>query len=186
MIFALTLLCASIPGGWQQVGYDTEYVRKVIPYINKNFRLILPEYKNQNSLCVFQSAEVQVVNGYNIHLTHKLGKDIVEFTLHVSITNEISLTDFKHTPDTNNLGMVGAWEIQKPDYEPEEVYRFIKYYIMIKGVNTMPEKTLFVRTKVVQGLHIHIVYNDNLGKTHSIVMERDLSDNINVISNDSF
>lgn len=186
MIFALTLLCASIPGGWQAVGYDSEYVRKVIPYVNKNYMKILPEYTRTNTLLAFVSAEVQVVNGYNIHLTHKLGHDTVEFSLHVSITNEISLLGFKFLPKNADEHLLGGWTIQNPDYDEREVYDVIKYYIVTKGVNTVKDTVLFVRTQVVAGLNIHVVYKDNLGKIHSIVAFRDLQGNISITSSDSF
>ena len=187
MFFALVFTAASVLGGWKEVKPSSKFVQRVQPYLKENYLKLLPEYKQRNTLLVIESAEIQIVNGYNIHIVAKLGFDSVDFTLHVAPSQAISLNSFSVAPsnDPQSTGM-GGWRVQEPDYEPQFVNQLISNYRNTNGLTAEPTKVLFVRTKVVSGIIVHVVYRDANGKIHSVQTYRPPSGKLEIQSADSF
>lgn len=187
MFFALAAQSASLLGGWKEVKTDSEFVETVRPYINENYLKMLPEYKKRNTLLAIESAEIQVVNGYNIHIVAKLGFDAVDFTLHVSPKKEIKISNFGLAPSNDEeLTMMGGWRIRNGDFEEQFLKESIDAYRKTNGLKAEISKVFLVRTQVVAGLNIHIVYQDTEGITHSVMIYRTLSGLYEIQSSDSF
>ena len=187
MFFALAAQSASMLGGWKEVKADSEFVEAVRPYISENYLKMLPEYKTRNTLLAIESAEIQVVNGYNIHIIAKLGYDAVDFTLHVSPKREIKLNDFGVAPSNDaEKTQMGGWRIRNADFDQKFLNEAIDSYKNTNGIKAEMAKVFLVRTQVVAGLNIHIVYQDTEGMTHSIMMYRTLTGLYELQSSDSF
>jgi hypothetical protein len=186
MFFALVVFSVSIVGGWIQVRPDSEYVQTVVPFLNDNFVKLLPEYKMRRTVLVVQSAKIQIVSGYNIHLVTNAGYDIIEFKMYVTPRQDIKLVDFSVTPSDYQMQLVGGWQICDADKDQEIVVDAVATYMKTKNIKTEMQYVLFLRTQVVAGLNIHVVYQDNEGITHSIVVYRTLSGQYMLKSADSF
>lgn len=188
MFAVLMMAGTSLLGGWKEVDFDSEFVQTVLPYVHKNYLKILPEYKRRNTLCAFKSAQVQIVNGYNIKIVNALGFDEIGLELHVSPQKEITVRNFEHRISSNKeqIPLAGGWKTQKLDYAPELVQQCIAQYNSVKGINALPEKILLIRTQVVAGIKVHVVFIDQAGKTHSTIVIRNPSGKLAMEYGDSF
>lgn len=186
MLAVLMMSASSIPGGWKEVDQDSEFVQNVLPYVHRNYMKILPEYRKRNTLCVFKKAMVQIVNGYNIQLLSALGKDEIKIDLHVSPQQKITLRNFAHLPANDITEQVGGWKIQDPSYSPELVGLCINQYNAAKGINAVADKIILVRTQVVAGIKVHVVFLDHEGNTHSTIVYRKPSGEMSMEYGNSF
>ena len=187
MFFALAVTSLSITGGWKEVKRDSNFVQNVEPYLKRNYLNLLPEYQKRNTLLVVESAQIQIVNGYNIRINAKLGFDAVEFTLHVAPSKSIQLNTFHVTPSNDaEKTQLGGWKIQDADYEPKFVNQIVNEYKSNKNLNAELTKVLFVRTQIVSGINIHVVYQDANGVTHSVVAYRPPTGKIQIQESYSF
>jgi hypothetical protein len=187
MFFALATNTLSVLGGWKEVKPDSEFVEAVRPYINENYLKMLPEYKEKNTLLAIESAKIQIVNGFNIQIKAKLGFDEVDFSLYVSPQKSIKLTNFGITPaNIEERPVMGGWSIRTSDFDHEIINEAVAAYKKQNGLTAEMTKIFLVRTQIVAGLNIHIVYQDADGTTHSINMYRNLSGEYKLNSADSF
>ena len=187
MFFALAITSLSITGGWKEVKRDSNFVQRVEPYLKENYLKLLPEYQKRNTLLVIESAEIQIVNGYNIHLVAKLGFDAIEFTLHVSPSQAIQLNSFHVTPSNDaEKTQLGSWHIQQTDYEPKFINQIVAEYKNNKNLSAEMTKVLFIRTQIVSGINVHVVYQDSNGTTHSVVAYRSAAGKLEITESYSF
>ena len=173
MLILLSTFAFSMVGGWQPVDFDSEFVQNVMPYLQERYLKILPEFRNRDTLFSFQKASIQIVNVYIISITCGLGLTSYDFTIYVTPNQKKSLM-FINMPQ-NALPQPGGWAFQSPEFEPENVNMAFNLLQTSKGLTSKMEKILMVRTQIVSGSNLHIVFIDSNQVIHSLIIYTSLN-----------
>ena len=163
----------SMMGGWRDVPHGSEFVENALPYVSERYQIIFPEYRDRDTLLAFQSAAIQIVNGYNIRLSFKLGFLVYDFMLYVKPSKKISLTSIQMPQ--NILPEPGGWAFLSPESEPELVDSAIKSLKTEGKLNSEVKRIIMVRKQIIAGQNIHVLFEDSNGVLHSAITTTDLN-----------
>lgn len=174
MFAALLALClsANVEGGWQTVAVDSEQVKFVQTYLDRNIPHLFPETANGGY--VIASAKMQIVAGRKLQLTIKANNSPLMFqiTLYINLQQKITLEDI--TRPVGAKPVLGGYAWQNPEhYTSEQLASTVK--LIQRKVNLLlksPSKVLVYRTKVEKGLKTHVIFRDNADHVFSAVTIR--------------
>ena len=162
MFFSLALTNL---GGYQDCPSDSGYVSYAKGYIQKAVPAFYPAYRTKDFVIDVQEARYQLVNGYNLEVTCRVGNELFTMTLYCNPrTKTQKVTAFQAVP-TDSLRLSGGWSWQNPEnFRTETFSTLLKSYQ--DGLDF--DKILAVRSQVVNGMNYQVVYTDSKGVLHSV------------------
>lgn len=83
-----------LPGGWKSIPIDSEQVRLIRPYLDRNLPHLFPEFGQKGYEISF--AKLQIVNGMFIQLTINTSTTLCfDLTLFVDQQNKITISEIQ-------------------------------------------------------------------------------------------
>lgn len=178
MFAVLIALCISnnpIPGGWEPISVDSEQVKNVIPYLDRNLHHLFPEINEKEYKII--SAQMQIVDGMNLDLVimPKTGPFMVELLLYIDHENKITITEIKHPFSTRPT--VGGFNWQNPaHFSPNDFLRLVRTIKRHISLHVAQKGTVLAyRLQVVNGLRTHVIIKDSNQNIFSVITSKRLS-----------
>lgn len=179
MLAILITLCVSanpIEGGWETIPVNSEQVKTVKPYLDRNLPHLFPEITEGHYKIA--SAKLQIVNGMNLKLIikQKLTPLKFEISLYVDHENKITLNDITHFLGTRPT--IGGFNWEDPTSIKQEDLDNLIVTIQ-KKVNLLvktPGKVIVYRKQVVNGLKKHVIFRDANQNIFSVLTIRKPND----------
>ena len=174
MFAILIALSISISGGWQTIPVDSEQVKRVIPYLDRNLPLLFPEIKQGKY--TIASAELQIVEGINLQLIIKdQGSPLLfQLSLYVDLKNKTTITEI--TRPLGSRPTVGGFNWQSTArFSQNDYLRLIR--TIQRKVNLLISKkgtVLVYRIQVVNGMNIHVIIKDSNQNVFSVIASKRL------------
>lgn len=176
MFAAFIALCISadvVTGGWQSIAVDSEQVKALKTYLDRNIPHLFPEITNGGY--VITSAKMQIVAGMNLQLMIKATSSplLFQITLYVNPQQKVKLVDIKRPVGAKPV--LGGYAWQNPEHFTAEQLSHTVQLIQRK-VNLLlqkPKNVLVYRTKVEKGLKTHVVFRDSNENVFSAITIRD-------------
>lgn len=161
----------SIPGGWQSIPIDSEQVKFIKPYLDRNLPHLFPEIEQKGYKIA--SAKYQIVDGMNIRVLINTSTSLsFEITLYVDHQNKITISEIKRPLETRPT-MGGFNWINSISFSANDFARLID--TIQKKVNLLVSKkgtVLVYRKQVVNGIKEHIIFRDSNQNIFSAVIIR--------------
>lgn len=165
-IFALNII-----GGYNKVDMDEDIIVSARGFMRENLGLFFPEFARTNILFHVVDAEMQVVAGYNIIITFRLGNEEYKVKLYYP--------PGKMTPIVNNIvstsesSLGGGWRFHDPqEFSSEHANSVLNTLKHEQNLDVSIKHLVMARTQIVSGMNTHIVFYDDNGVLHSVTTYR--------------
>ncbi|KAK8896153.1 hypothetical protein M9Y10_014047 [Tritrichomonas musculus] len=175
LLIALSISVDPIPGGWETISIDSEQIKTIKPYLDRNLPHLFPEIETNGYKIIL--AQMQVVNGMNLELIimSNTGSFMFELLLFVDHDNKITITGIKRP-----LGVrptFGGFNWQNPArFSNNDYLRLVR--TIQKKVNLLVSKkgtVLVYRTQVVHGMRTHVIIKDSNQNVFSVITSKAFS-----------
>jgi hypothetical protein len=161
LVLAVSLVSCTF-GGYARVRLTDAHVSYVTPYVNRAIPLLFPE---STSAPIIQRAEIQVVAGYNLRLEILVARSLLaSVVLYVNPQQVITVASIA---PVNSTLFVGGWRWRDVD---QDLVNGVIADIRPSGFTGTVSKVLALRTQVVAGLNIHLIFTDQEGGLHSALV----------------
>lgn len=176
-LVTLSISIGDVEGGWISVPVDSENVKAVKPYLDRNIPHLFPEF--ENGQYVIEDAKQQIVAGINLQLTIKSPSSTFAFviTLYVNLQKQIEIKEINKPFGAKP--MPGAYMWQNPShFTSSDLYHAVQ--LIQSKIDMLIQKSgnvLVYRTKVVNGLNTHIIFRDSMNTVCSAVFFKNTENN---------
>ncbi|KAK8900615.1 hypothetical protein M9Y10_002944 [Tritrichomonas musculus] len=174
MFLALIALCISgnLEGGWQIIAVDSDQVKHVKGYLDRNLPHLFPEIANGEY--VIASAKMQIVAGMKLKLNIKATSSPLLFQLTLYINPQQKITLEEITRPIGSRPILGGYTWQNPSHFTAKDLSNVVQLIQRK-LNLLLQRegeVLVYRTKVEKGLKTHVIFRDSKQNVVSAVTLR--------------
>jgi hypothetical protein len=166
-MFAFLVFRTLSLGHYSPVDVSDPAVERVKDFVTTRLPRLFPDARGSPEIT---AAERQMVVGYNLKLTVKFPRYLaLVVSLWVNADQQIQLTSL--APIEDDRALTGGWRWQSVDSFTEEERKNLKGMIAEKKEFKGEISTIFaVRTQTVSGRNQHIIFSDDGGQLHSVVV----------------
>ena len=163
MFILLVALCISedpISGGWQTISANSEQLKPVKSFLDRNLHHLFPEMKEK--YYSIKLAKIQIVNGMNVKLVikSKPAHLLFEISLFVDHEQKVTITDIIKLPSARPT--IGGFNWENPERLTAQNLDHLVDLIQTK-VNLLIKKpctAILYRKQLVNGVKTHFVFRD--------------------------
>jgi hypothetical protein len=156
-LFLAGSLCADPDGGYKPIGVNDAAVTPARTYLNRVLPILFPDGKGSPTI---ETAEEQVVNGYNLRLGVTIGRTIA-FTIVVHIRFEAEPPKILSIVGKEAGAPLSGWQWHDVSEVTPSKLKEISTILHDKGSFTGEVgEVIAIRTQVVSGENWHIIFRD--------------------------